>query len=113
MSASNIAAALAPSAWVSSADDRPAASKQPLRIFLVDDSDDDIAMFRHLLVRALPKFPCHLAHADAMAPALEQLQQEIEQHLCPFEETMTLLMSIPGIAALAAAAAAASDGAAS
>ena len=75
MSASNIAAALAPSAWVSSADDGPAASKQPLRIFLVDDSDDDIAMFRHLLVRALPKFPCHLAHADAMAPALEQLQQ--------------------------------------
>ncbi|HKT70612.1 MAG TPA: PAS domain S-box protein, partial [Terriglobales bacterium] len=75
MSASNIAAALAPSAWVSSANDGPAASKQPLRIFLVDDSDDDIAMFRHLLVRALPKFPCHLAHADAMAPALEQLQQ--------------------------------------
>jgi transposase IS116/IS110/IS902 family protein len=35
---------------------------------------------------------------------LEQLQQEIEQHLCPFEEAMTLLMSSPGIAALAAAA---------
>jgi len=29
---------------------------------------------------------------------LEQLHQEIEQHLCPFEETMALLMSIPGIA---------------
>ena len=75
MSASNIVAALAPGARVSFVDSGPAAAKQPLRIFLVDDSDDDIAMFRHLLVRALPDAPIHLAHADAMAPALEQLQQ--------------------------------------
>jgi transposase len=44
-----------------------------------------------------------LAHLTFLEETLEQLQQEIEQHLCPFEETMTLLMSIPGIAALAAA----------
>ncbi len=75
MRASNIAAALAPGARVSPADSGPAAVKHPLRIFLVDDSDDDIALFRHLLVRALPDAPIHLAHADAMAPALEQLQQ--------------------------------------
>jgi transposase len=41
-----------------------------------------------------------LAHIIFLEETLEQLQQEIEQHLCPFEETMTLLMSIPGIAAL-------------
>src|SRR6266487_676678 len=45
-----------------------------------------------------------LAHIIFLEETLEQLQQEIEQHLCPFEETMTLLMNIPGIAALAAAA---------
>jgi PAS domain S-box-containing protein len=49
--------------------------KQPLRIFLVEDSDDDVALFRHLLARAFPDLPCHLAHADGMAPAVEQLQQ--------------------------------------
>ena len=43
-----------------------------------------------------------LAHIIFLEETLEQLQQEIEQHLCPFEETMTLLMSIPGIAALEA-----------
>ena len=75
MSASNIAAALAPGARISPADSGPAAGKQPVRIFLVDDSDDDIALFRHLLARALPEAPIYLAHADAMAPALEQLQQ--------------------------------------
>jgi CheY-like chemotaxis protein len=75
VSAFNIAAALAPGARGSPADPGPAAAKQPVRIFLVDDSDDDIAMFRHLLVRALPDAPIHLAHADAVAPALEQLQQ--------------------------------------
>jgi len=75
VSAFNIAAALAPGARGSPADPGPAAAKQPVRIFLVDDSDDDVAMFRHLLVRALPDAPIHLAHADAVAPALEQLQQ--------------------------------------
>ncbi len=43
-----------------------------------------------------------LAHIIFLEETLEQLQQEIEQRLCPFEETMTLLMSIPGIAALEA-----------
>jgi transposase len=43
-----------------------------------------------------------LAHSTFLEETLEQLQQEIEQHLCPFEETMALLMSIPGIAALEA-----------
>ena len=41
----------------------------------MDDSDDDIALFRHVLARALPETPVHLAHADAMEPALEQLQR--------------------------------------
>src|SRR5437660_2448559 len=45
-----------------------------------------------------------LAHIIFLEETLEQLQQEIEQHLGPLEEAMTLLMSIPGIAALAAAA---------
>jgi hypothetical protein len=75
VSASNIAAALAASVRISTADSSPAAGKQPVRIFLVDDSDDDIALFRHLLARALPEFPFHLARADTMASALEQLQQ--------------------------------------
>lgn len=44
-----------------------------------------------------------LAHITFLEETLEQLQQEIEQRLGPFEEAMTLLMSIPGIAALAAA----------
>ncbi len=39
-----------------------------------------------------------LAHSTFLEETLEQLHQEIEQHLCPFEETMALLMSIPGIA---------------
>jgi PAS domain S-box-containing protein len=60
---------------VSPADSGPAAGKQPLRIFLVDDSDEDIALFRHLLAGALPQVPVYLAHAHAVAPALQQLQQ--------------------------------------
>jgi PAS domain S-box-containing protein len=75
VSASNIAAALAPGARISPADSGPAAAKQPVRIFLVDDSDDDIALFRHLLAGAMPQVPVYLAHAHAVAPALQQLQQ--------------------------------------
>jgi two-component system, sporulation sensor kinase E len=52
-----------------------ATSKHPVRILLVDDSDDDVALFRHLLAHALPESPFHLTHATAIAPALEQLQQ--------------------------------------
>jgi transposase len=43
-----------------------------------------------------------LAHISFLEETLEQLQQEIEQHLCPFEEAMTLRIGIPGIASLAA-----------
>jgi transposase len=45
-----------------------------------------------------------LAHVAFLEQELEQLQQEIEQRLPPFEEEMDLLMSIPGIQALSAAA---------
>lgn len=45
-----------------------------------------------------------LKHILAHVEFLEQLQQEIEQRLSPFEEEMRLLMSIPGVAALSAAA---------
>jgi transposase len=45
-----------------------------------------------------------LAHVAFLEQELEQLQQEIEQRLPPFEEEMGLLMSIPGIQALSAAA---------
>ncbi len=44
-----------------------------------------------------------LAHIAFLEQALEQLQQEIEQRLPPFQEEIRLLMSIPGIAALSAA----------
>ncbi|HSB75057.1 MAG TPA: PAS domain S-box protein, partial [Terriglobales bacterium] len=49
--------------------------KQPLRILLVEDSEDDVALFRHMLANALTEHPVHLARAEASAPALEQLQQ--------------------------------------
>ncbi|HEU5336226.1 MAG TPA: PAS domain S-box protein, partial [Terriglobales bacterium] len=49
--------------------------KQPIRILIVDDSDDDIALFRHVLARALPETPVYLAQADAIAPTLQQLRQ--------------------------------------
>jgi len=52
-----------------------AAGKQPLRILLVEDSDDDVVLFRHLLAVSLPGVPVHLARASAIVPALEQLQQ--------------------------------------
>ena len=45
-----------------------------------------------------------LAHVAFLEQELELLQQEIEQRLPPFEEEMDLLMSIPGIQALSAAA---------
>ena len=41
---------------------------------MVDDSEDDIALLRHVLARALPESPVHLVHANAIRPALEQLQ---------------------------------------
>ncbi len=44
-----------------------------------------------------------LAHIAFLEETLEQLQRNIEERLHPFEEAMTLLMSIPGIQALAAA----------
>jgi two-component system cell cycle sensor histidine kinase/response regulator CckA len=50
------------------------ALKQPLRILLVDDSEDDVVLFRHLLAGALSQLPVHLIHASEAASALEQLQ---------------------------------------
>lgn len=44
-----------------------------------------------------------LAHLAFLEETLEQLQHDIEEQLCPFQEAMTLLMSIPGIQALSAA----------
>lgn len=45
-----------------------------------------------------------LAHIEFLEQSLEQLQDDIEQRLRPFEDALDLLMSIPGIQALAAAA---------
>ena len=45
-----------------------------------------------------------LAHIDFLEESLAQVQQEIGQHLVPYEDAMTLLQSIPGIQAIAAAA---------
>jgi transposase len=45
-----------------------------------------------------------LAHLDFIERILEELQQDIEERLHPFEDALTLLMSIPGIQAIAAAA---------
>ncbi len=45
-----------------------------------------------------------LAHIDFLEASLERIQQEIEQHLRPFEEAMTLLTSVVGIQETAAAA---------
>lgn len=45
-----------------------------------------------------------LAHIDFLEEALQQLQKEIEPHLTPFEEAMTLAQSIVGIQETAAAA---------
>ncbi len=43
-----------------------------------------------------------LAHIHFLEATLEQLQGEIEERLNPFKEAMELLMSIPGIGAIAA-----------
>jgi two-component system cell cycle sensor histidine kinase/response regulator CckA len=56
-------------------DGQVVASKQPVRIFLVEDSDDDVVLFRHLLTKALPEMPFHLARAGTVPAALEHLQQ--------------------------------------
>jgi transposase len=45
-----------------------------------------------------------LAHIDFLEESLERIQQEIEQHLRPFEEAMTLAQSVIGIQETAAAA---------
>jgi transposase len=45
-----------------------------------------------------------LAHIDFLEASLAQIQQEIEQHLTPFEEAMTLAQSVIGIQETAAAA---------
>lgn len=45
-----------------------------------------------------------LAHSDFLEESLQQVQQEIEQQLTPFEEAMSLAQSIVGIQATAAAA---------
>jgi transposase len=45
-----------------------------------------------------------LAHIDFLEESLAQIQQEIERHLLPFEEAMTLAQSVIGIQATSAAA---------
>ena len=60
--------------------------------------DGRIEKHHRLLLRLL------LEHMDFLEQTLAQLQQEIEEHLRPYEEAMQLLMSIPGIQALSVAA---------
>lgn len=43
-------------------------------------------------------------HIDYLGAALDRLETEIAQHLTPFAEEMTLLQTIPGVGAIAAAA---------
>ncbi|HEY1351285.1 MAG TPA: IS110 family transposase [Ktedonobacteraceae bacterium] len=45
-----------------------------------------------------------LAHVAFLEESIAQVQQEIEQHLAPFEEAVTLAQSVVGIGAVAAAA---------
>lgn len=45
-----------------------------------------------------------LAHIDFLEESLTQVQQEMEQYLCPFEEALTLVQSLPGMGATSAAA---------
>ena len=45
-----------------------------------------------------------LGHVDYLTSAISELEQEIERHLVPFAEAVTLLQTIPGIGATAAAA---------
>jgi transposase len=44
------------------------------------------------------------AHMSFLEDSIQHLQQEIDQRLSPFEEAMQLLLSIPGIQEIAAAA---------
>ncbi|GAC1407544.1 MAG: IS110 family transposase [Ktedonobacteraceae bacterium] len=60
--------------------------------------DGRVEQHHRLLLRLL------LSHIDFLEQTLAQLQLEIDEHLRPFEDAMQLLMSIPGIQALAAAA---------
>jgi transposase len=50
------------------------------------------------------------AHIGYLEHSIQHLQLEIEQRLCPFEEAMQLLLSIPGIQEIAAAAILAESG---
>ena len=45
-----------------------------------------------------------LAHITFLEESIAQVQQEIEQHLAPFEEAVTLVQSVVGIGPIAAAA---------
>ena len=45
-----------------------------------------------------------LAHVTFLEDSLQQVQREIEQHLAPFEELLTLALEVPGIQATAASA---------
>ena len=45
-----------------------------------------------------------LAHIDFLEESIAQVQREVAQRLRPYEEAMTLLLSIPGIQEVAAAA---------
>jgi len=60
--------------------------------------DGRVERHHRLLLRLI------LSHIDFLEQTLAQLQQELEEHPRPFEEAMELLMSIPGIQELAAAA---------
>jgi transposase len=60
--------------------------------------DGRVEQHHRLLLRLL------LSHIDFLEQTLAQLQLEIDERLRPFEEAVQLLMSIPGIQALAAAA---------
>lgn len=60
--------------------------------------DGRVEQHHRLLLRLL------LSHIDFLEQTLARLQLEIDEHLRPFEEAMQLLMSNPGIQALAAAA---------
>ncbi len=44
-----------------------------------------------------------LAHIEFLEESLTQLQQDIEQHLAPFADAVTLLQDIPGVGPVAAA----------
>jgi transposase len=45
-----------------------------------------------------------LAHIDFLTQAIDEVQRQIELRLAPFEQTLELLQTIPGIKAVASAA---------